>query len=76
MRIAVYGGSFDPPTNGHLWVIERGAKQFDKLIVAVGTNPEKNYTFKGLVKSKRWEEVVKVHLPPIVYEEFLRRFSK
>ena len=44
-RIAVYAGSFDPPTNGHLWIIEKGAKMFDKLIVAIGVNPNKKYTF-------------------------------
>ncbi len=44
-RIGVYAGSFDPPTSGHLWVIERGLELFDELIVAVGTNPDKSYTF-------------------------------
>jgi len=44
-RVAVYAGSFDPPTNGHLWMIEKGAKMFDKLIVAIGVNPNKKYTF-------------------------------
>ena len=42
---AVYAGSFDPPTRGHVWMIERGAKLFDRLIVAVAENPEKAYTF-------------------------------
>lgn len=45
MRIAVYAGSFDPPTNGHLWMIERGLQMFDRLIVAIGTNPEKSYSY-------------------------------
>jgi len=44
-RIAVYAGSFDPPTKGHLWIIKKGLELFDKLIVAIGTNPQKNYTF-------------------------------
>ncbi len=39
MKIAVYPGSFDPVTNGHLDIIERGAELFDKLIVAVAKNP-------------------------------------
>ena len=42
---AVYAGSFDPPTLGHVWMIERGAKLFDRLVVAVAQNPEKAYTF-------------------------------
>lgn len=45
MRTAVYAGSFDPPTNGHLWMIERGLELFDTLIVAIGENPSKDYTF-------------------------------
>ena len=45
MRTAVYAGSFDPPTNGHLWMIERGLELFDILIVAIGENRSKNYTF-------------------------------
>lgn len=45
MRTAVYAGSFDPPTNGHLWMIERGLELFDRLVVAIGDNPSKQYTF-------------------------------
>ncbi|MHC5056854.1 MAG: pantetheine-phosphate adenylyltransferase [Planctomycetota bacterium] len=44
-RKAVYPGSFDPPTNGHLYVIREGARLFDELVVAVGTNPDKRYSF-------------------------------
>jgi pantetheine-phosphate adenylyltransferase len=44
-RLGVYAGSFDPPTIGHLWMIEQGVRLFDCLIVAVGINPEKKYTF-------------------------------
>ena len=42
MRIAVYPGSFDPPTLGHLDVVERAERLFDKVIVAVGRNSAKN----------------------------------
>ncbi len=45
MRTAVYAGSFDPPTNGHIWMIERGREMFDHLIVAIGDNPAKSYSF-------------------------------
>ncbi len=41
----VYAGSFDPPTNGHMYMIEKGAKLFDRLIISVGINPNKAYTF-------------------------------
>ena len=45
MKKAIYAGSFDPPTNGHLWMIEQGARLFGELIVAIGVNPDKEYTF-------------------------------
>jgi len=43
--IAVYPGSFDPVTNGHQDLIERGAQIFDQLIVAITRNPEKDPLF-------------------------------
>jgi pantetheine-phosphate adenylyltransferase len=42
---AIYPGSFDPPTNGHLDLIERGSKIFDELVVAILRNPEKDPLF-------------------------------
>lgn len=45
MKIAIYPGSFDPVTNGHVDIIERAAKLFDKVIVAVIRNPEKKAQF-------------------------------
>ncbi|MGH9772478.1 MAG: pantetheine-phosphate adenylyltransferase, partial [Candidatus Acidiferrales bacterium] len=42
---AIYPGSFDPVTNGHLDLIGRGAMMFDRLIVAVTSNPEKDSLF-------------------------------
>lgn len=42
---AIYPGSFDPPTNGHLDLIERGSKIFDELIVAILRNPDKDPLF-------------------------------
>lgn len=41
MRVAVYAGSFDPPTNGHLYVINQASNLFDNLVVAIGQNPGK-----------------------------------
>lgn len=45
MKTCVYPGSFDPVTYGHLDIIGRAAKTFDKVIVAVGVNSSKKYTF-------------------------------
>lgn len=44
-KIAVYAGTFDPLTIGHLWMIEQGAKIFDTLFVVVGVNPNKHCMF-------------------------------
>jgi pantetheine-phosphate adenylyltransferase len=62
--IAIYPGSFDPLTNGHLDLIERGSKIFDELIVAILRNPEKLALFslserKEMMTSmtERWENV-------------------
>ena len=41
MKIAIYPGSYDPITNGHLDIIERSSKLFDKIVVAVARNAEK-----------------------------------
>jgi len=40
-RLAIYPGSFDPPTLGHMDVLERAARLFDRVVVAVGVNPTK-----------------------------------
>jgi pantetheine-phosphate adenylyltransferase len=45
MKVAIYPGSFDPITKGHLDIIERGLKVFDKLIVAVGESEQKRGLF-------------------------------
>lgn len=44
-QIAIYAGSFDPPTYGHLDLVERAAKLFPKVIVALGLHPSKQPTF-------------------------------
>ena len=44
-KIAIYPGSFDPVTNGHIDIIERGLKVFDRVIVTILENPSKNAMF-------------------------------
>lgn len=44
-RIAVYAGSFDPPTNGHLWMMQQGGELFDELLVVLAVNPDKKGFF-------------------------------
>lgn len=45
LRRAVYAGSFDPPTNGHLWMIREAQAMFDELVVAIGVNPDKKSSY-------------------------------
>jgi pantetheine-phosphate adenylyltransferase len=56
---ALFPGSFDPITNGHLDVINRGAKLFDELIVAVGKSPLKNQLFTPEERVEMIAELVK-----------------
>ena len=44
-RIAVYPGSFDPITNGHVDIIKRGLRMFDEIIILIAYNPNKSYLF-------------------------------
>ncbi len=44
-RIAIYPGSFDPVTNGHVDIAQRGLRLFDKIIVAILSNPVKDFLF-------------------------------
>ena len=58
-KIALYPGSFDPPTNGHLDIIERGSKLFDKVIVAVMKNPSKKGLFTVDERVEMLNEILK-----------------
>ncbi|CAG1020617.1 Phosphopantetheine adenylyltransferase [Patescibacteria group bacterium] len=57
MRIAVYSGSFDIVTEGHLWMIKKGIELFDKLIVGIGTNPSKQTLFDFKTRKQLLEMV-------------------
>jgi len=56
---AVYPGTFDPITLGHIDVIERAGKMFDKVIVGIATNPQKKPMFSIEERTKMVEESVK-----------------
>ena len=60
MRRAIYPGSFDPVTNGHLDIIERGSKLFDEIIIAVLVNPEKRALFTVEERREMLEEVLTI----------------
>ncbi|MCB6183651.1 pantetheine-phosphate adenylyltransferase [Leeia sp. TBRC 13508] len=73
MNKAVYAGSFDPLTKGHLWMIEQGVKLFDELIVAVGINPDKKYTFTRSERLDMLKESTQ-HLPNLRVDSFDNQF--
>lgn len=67
MHIAIYPGSFDPISNGHLDIIERSAKVFDKLYVLVSVNPAKNYVFTDDERTMMLKEATK-HIDNVIVE--------
>jgi len=69
MRTAIYPGSFDPLTNGHLDVVQRAAKLFDRVVIAVAKNEGKNPTF---TLNERLALVKKsiAHLPNVEADSF------
>ncbi|AIQ63906.1 phosphopantetheine adenylyltransferase [Paenibacillus stellifer] len=68
-RIAIYPGSFDPVTLGHIDIIERAAKQFDRLIVAVLNNYSKNPLFTVDERTELLRQVTS-HLPNVEVDSF------
>ena len=68
-RKALYAGSFDPVTNGHLNIIERAAKMYDSLTVAIAVNPQKTgfFTIEERVRIAR--EVTK-QIPNVIIDTF------
>jgi pantetheine-phosphate adenylyltransferase len=69
MRTVIYPGSFDPLTNGHLDVIERAAKLFDRVIVAVALNEEKEPLFPLAQRLDMVRRAVK-HVPKAKADSF------
>lgn len=58
MKIGVYSGTFDPLTNGHLWVINEGSEIFDELHVVVGWHPAKKHLFTNEQRVEMTQECV------------------
>ena len=67
MKIAIYPGSFDPVTKGHLNIIERAARSFDKLIVCVMVNGAKHPMFTLEERMQLLREVTS-HIPNVVVD--------
>ena len=67
--VAIYPGSFDPPTNGHLDLILRGARIVNHLIVAILHNTQKDPLFTAGERTKMLKEVT-AHLPNVEIDSF------
>lgn len=66
---AVYPGSFDPITNGHVYIAERAASLFDELVVAILVNLQKKATFTVDERSSMAREAL-IHLPNVKVKAF------
>ena len=78
MKIAIYPGSFDPITNGHLNIIKRASKIFDRLIVCVMVNPSKNPMFSSVERVSMIRNVIQ-DLPNVevdASEELLAEYAR
>jgi pantetheine-phosphate adenylyltransferase len=67
--LGVYAGSFDPLTIGHVWMIQQGVQLFDRLVVAIGINPEKKCNFSLDERLEMLRESMK-EFPTVVVTSF------
>lgn len=70
MRRAVYPGSFDPPTLGHLDLVERAARLYDEVVVAIGLNRTKAPAFLSIDERIEALRACTVHLPHVRIDAF------
>jgi pantetheine-phosphate adenylyltransferase len=79
MKIAVYPGTFDPITLGHLDIIRRGAHLVDKLVIGVTTNPSKEPMFstaERLAMVRREVEGIPGHIVVVEFDSLLMEFAE
>lgn len=69
MKIAIYPGTFDPVTNGHLDILKRASLLFDKVIVAIATDNEKESLF-SIEERRAFMEAVVKDIPNVAVEHF------
>ena len=77
-RIAVFAGSFDPFTNGHFDIVNRGLKLFDKIIIAIGHNSYKQRYFPLEMMTEKIKEAFKNQpmISVVTYSELTASFVK
>ncbi len=74
MKKALYVGSFDPPTNGHQWMIEQGSKLFDALVVGVAVNADKQFYLSIANRVVMLEKMVAA-LPNVTVDMLGKQFT-
>ncbi|NCD05704.1 MAG: pantetheine-phosphate adenylyltransferase [Spirochaetia bacterium] len=76
--IAMLPGSFDPPTLGHIDIIERAAKMYDKLYVVVAENVQKNPLFNAEERKTMLKEILKddINIEVVVHNGLIVDFAK
>lgn len=70
MKAAIYPGTFDPPTLGHLNIIQRAASKFDKLVIAIGENPNKNSSAFSLEERIQFLKTITANIPNVEISAF------
>lgn len=79
-NIAIYPGSFDPFTNGHLDIVIKGSKLFDKVYIVIGVNAGKKRAYESQKMKKAIEETLVIHnisnCEVIVHEGLVAEYTK
>ena len=77
-KIAIYPGTFDPVTNGHMDLIERGCRIFDEVVIAISSNPRKRPLFDQKERIRLMSEVTKGYdqVKVLGFDELLVDFAR
>ncbi len=78
MLKALLPGSFDPPTNGHLNLLERATRIYDQIYVVIAVNPNKNYTFTADERYEMMRDLVSHHdnVEVHVWDQLIVKFAE
>ena len=77
-KVAILPGSFDPPTNGHIDIIERSASLYEKLYVVVADNVQKNCLFTAKERMDMLKQILKEHdnIEVVIYRGLVVEFAR